>query len=99
MSRSYKKNPIYIDGRTPTPKRNKRQANKRIRHSKIILPNGNAYKKVFETYDIHDYISRWTWEDAKFEYFHPDMYGIVWQEDYPTLKDFYKYWRKYYFSK
>ena len=44
MSRSYKKNPIYTDGRTPTPKRNKRHANKRIRHNKIILPNGKAYK-------------------------------------------------------
>ena len=49
MSRSYKQNPIYTDWRTPTPKRNKRHANKKIRRSKIILPNGNAYKKVKRT--------------------------------------------------
>lgn len=98
MSRSYKKNPIYTDGRTPTPKKNKRIANKRVRKS-LNLPNGNAYKKVFETYDIHDYISRWTWENAKFEYSHPDRHGFAWQEKYSTLKDFYRYWQKYYFSK
>lgn len=98
MSRSYKKNNIYTDGRTPTPKYMKRLANKKVRRSRK-LPNGKAYKKVFETYDIHDYVSRWTWEDAKFEYFHPDSNGNLWQDDYPTLKDFYKYWRRYYFSK
>ena len=98
MSRSYKKNPIITDGRTPTVKRMKRIANKKVRHTKN-LPNGKSYKKVFETYDIHDYISRWTWEEAKLAYFHFDPNGINWQKDYPTLKDFYKYWRKYYFSK
>ena len=98
MSRCYKKNPIITDGRTPTVKRMKRIANKKVRHTKN-LPNGKSYKKVFETYDIHDYISRWTWEEAKLAYFHFDPNGINWQEDYPTLKDFYKYWRKYYFSK
>ena len=29
MSRSYKKNPIYTDGRTPTPKKSKKYANKK----------------------------------------------------------------------
>lgn len=98
MSRSYKKNPIYTDGRTPTPKRVKAIANDKVKHTKN-LPNGCAYKKVFETYDIHDYISRWSWEEAKFAYFHPNPYGINWQDDYPTLKDFYRYWKKYYHSK
>lgn len=98
MSRSYKKNPIITDGRTPTVKRMKRIANKKVRHTKN-LPNGKSYKKVFETYNIHDYISRWTWEEAKMAYFHFDPNGINWQKDYLTLKDFYKYWQKYYFSK
>ena len=98
MSRSYKKYPCSKDGGPTRVKFTKREANKKVRRTDNI-PSGKSYRRVFEPYDIHDYISRWTWEDAKFEYFHPDMYGIVWQEDYPTLKDFYKYWRKYYFSK
>ena len=98
MSRSYKKNPVYSDGRTPTPKKIKRIANKKVRHTKN-LADGKAYKKVFESWDIHDYISRWTWEDAKFKYFHPNLHGINWQEDYPTLKDFYKYWIKFHRNK
>lgn len=98
MSHSYKKNPIYTDGRTPTPKKMKHVANKKVKHNETSL-KGKGYKKIFCSYDIHDYKSRWTWEEAKFSYFHQDPNGINWQEDYPTLKSFYRYWRKYYFNK
>jgi len=50
MSRSYKKFPGHCD-RCPFMKA---KANEKIRHTKNV-PNGMAYKKFFESYNIHDY--------------------------------------------
>lgn len=59
MSRSYKKSPVFTDGSAGSTKRSKRFANKKVRHTDFDdLPRkGNGYKKVFESYDIHDYIT------------------------------------------
>lgn len=93
MSRSVKKHPVVTDGRGGQ-KWPKRQANKKVRRYKKGLSDGKAYKKLFCSWEIHDYISRWSWEEAKWEYEHsPSPYLL---EKYPTLKDFYKYWSKYY---
>lgn len=92
MSRSYKKNPIYTDGSAGSTKRNKRVANHVIRHLDFDeLPLvGKAYRKFFCSYNIHDFISRWTWREA-----------VQWwetseraQKMYPTKKDLYRYWMK-----
>lgn len=91
MSRSYKKNPVYTDGRNGQ-KKAKRRANHIVRQANIEeLPlKGNAYKKMSESWEIHDYISRWTWEEALDWYNkHPDQYS-----EYPTEKEFYRYWYK-----
>lgn len=101
MSRSYKKNPIYTDGRTPTPKKSKKYANKKVKHTSN-LPNGKAYKKVYESYDIHDYVSRWTWEEAKEWYLRKSQieeWTHYLKKQYPTLKLFYRYWKKTFKSK
>lgn len=93
MSRSYKKHPFTTDGSPRTTKEKKKFANKKIRHTKDI-PNGSAFKKISESWDIHDYISRWTWEEAKsFWESEEDEYL---KKQYPTLKDFYRYWLKYF---
>lgn len=62
ISRSYKHNPVYTDGHAGSTKESKRFANKKVRHTDFDeLPRkGNGYKKVFESYDIHDYISYYT---------------------------------------
>ena len=52
MSRSFKKHPGNCD-RSPFMKA---KANEKVRHHKD-LPDGSGYKKVFESYDIHDYKS------------------------------------------
>ena len=92
MSRSYKRNPIYTDGSAGGTKRQKRFANKKVRRTPFEdLPLvGKAYRKVFCSYDIHDFISWWTWKDA-----------LKWwdtseraREIYPTQKDLYRYWLK-----
>lgn len=60
MSRSYKKVPIVKSG-----KRNnkmKRIANRSIRQKD--LPNGSAYKKAFESYNISDWKFRF-WGDLE----------------------------------
>ncbi len=56
MSRSYKKTPICTCGGNlgGTRKYWKRQANKRLRKSKVTGKKSN-YKKVYESWNIRDY--------------------------------------------
>ena len=94
MSRSYKKNPIANDSRRKSTKRNKQLANKKIRKINNI-PNGNAYKKFSESYDIRDFSIRDTWEEAKDRYEKDKYFYSEWTvRHYPTLKDFYRFWFK-----
>lgn len=91
MSRSYKKNPYYTDGSPGTTQESKKFANKKVRNTEDI-PNGGAYKKVSESWDIHDFVDRWTWEEAKALWERGDNQYL--RDCYPTLKDFYRYWLK-----
>ena len=68
MSRSYKHSPYSTDGHRRTTKASKRYANAVVRHYKKGLPNGKAYKKLYCSYDIHDWINRWSWLEAKNAY-------------------------------
>ena len=53
MSRSYKRNPVY---KPPAKKCNKRAASKMVRKcNTMLVQKGNAYRKLFESWDIHDY--------------------------------------------
>lgn len=51
MSRSYKKHTCF----KYNIKREKRAANKRVRKCNFCIPSGNAYKKIYQQYDISDY--------------------------------------------
>ena len=51
MSRSYKKHTCF----KYNIKREKRAANKRVRKNSLGIPSGNAYKKIYQQYDICDY--------------------------------------------
>jgi len=92
MSRSYKKTPWATDGRNGR-KSWKRIANKTIRKYKNEIKKGKAYKKLYCSYNIHDYKSRWPWEEAKFKFEENVLYNF---KSYKTLKEFYSYWHKYY---
>ena len=94
MSRSYKKHPYYTDGKEGSTAITKRFANKTVRRYKHKLANGKAYKRLFCSWDIHDYIIRWSWLEAKEEY-ERDLVDL-WKKKYPTLKEFYRYWSKKY---
>lgn len=95
MSRSYKKHPWYTDGKNGQVK-SKRFANKAVRNYKGKISNGSFYKRIFCSYEIHDYISRWSWNEAKQDY-EKNAWGIY--DNFLTLKDFYRYWIKHYRSK
>ena len=89
MSRSYKKHPYVKD---PADKRMKRYANKKVRHTKDI-PNGKAYKKVFNSWAISDYQWIWTKEDAIREYKNAKNYSYT-KRHFETLEKYLIYWEK-----
>ena len=94
MSRSYKHNPVYTDYCRKTTKIMKRYASHKIRRT-LDIPNGKAYRKFYNSWDIHDYISYWPQECAidiynRFQ----SLYGDQTLEEYIN-----KVWKKYYFRK
>ena len=94
MSRSYKHTPVYSDYSRKSTKQAKRRASHKIRRS-FNVPNGNAYRKFSDPWDIHDYISYWTKEDATNIYMRfQNLYGDQTLEEYIN-----KVWKKYYFRK
>lgn len=56
MSKTYHKFLSFKDNQRGFAKFDKRNANKQVRKFKKYLPNGNKYKHLFQTYDIHDFI-------------------------------------------
>ena len=99
MSRSYKKSPICSD-RPNGAKYWKRIGNKKARKSKDNFPKGRKYRRVYNSWEIHDYISRWTKKEALEYYNHAGyFYNGKWYcaFDFKDEKEFLnKYWKKYY---
>ena len=62
MSRSYKHTPIVTDSSKHGAKWSKRQANHKVRHT-FDVPNGKAYRKVYNPWNIRDYI----WYETKLD--------------------------------
>ena len=64
MSRSYKKNPV-MKSESKAKRFWKKEANKKVRHTKDV-PNGREFKKIGDTYNINDYVSKsYTKKDVK----------------------------------
>lgn len=101
MSRSYRKNPILKDGGRSS-KKNKQLANRKVRRelnrdvSEESLSKVQP-KKMYESYDVNDWISRYTKEEAEADYYNRNrLHGEWFYEKYPTLEDWLKYWEKTY---
>lgn len=94
MSRSYKKHPYYTDGKAKETVKSKRFANKAVRNYKNKIANGNAYKHLFCSYEIHDFINRRTWLETKKDYENPE--NIYLKSKFPNQKELYRYWSKYF---
>ena len=97
MSRSYKKTPYCGDNKG---KNKKRFANSKLRtklkNHDFILPNGGAYKKVYESWDICDFYWITSWK----EYW--NICIRIWHQyggDYPDKKQEYRYWLHHYRNK
>lgn len=98
MSRSYKKNPIHTD-RPNGAKYWKNLANKKVRKSNEEFPKGKKYRRLFNPWEIHDYISYW----GKLQALNYFEHGGFWRKgewipsfDYKTKKEFLNdYWEKY----
>ena len=67
----------------------KRWANKKVRQYKDQLPNGNSYKKLFQTWNICDFYSSITW----FEWQEICKHGNWWQK--PSKHIFYEWYNAY----
>ena len=94
MSRSYKHTPVYSDYSRKATKYWKNQAVRKVRRS-FDVPDGKAYRKFYQSWRIHDYISYFTKEDAIDRY---NRYRRVYGEQ--TLEEYLlKVWKKYYFRK
>lgn len=66
MSKSFKKTPIVKDWNTSTKYR-KQQANRRVRRTKNV-PNGKAYRRYTNPYDIYEDVSRYSIHDWRVAY-------------------------------
>lgn len=104
MSRSRRKHPVSTDGSPRTTKEMKRIANSKVRKSKGKF-NGGSYKKLFCSYDIHDYISRYSKYEAIEKWFEEEadiLNGIIpfrysLHNKYKTLKNYLnRGWAKWY---
>ena len=95
MSRSYKKNPIYTD-RPDGAKYWKRLANKKVRKENIHFLKGKKYKRLFNSWEIHDYIFYWDKKQALKDF---KRYRYL-KEDYKNEEEFLnKHWKKYQYRK
>ena len=95
MSRSYKKNPIYTD-RPNGAKYWKRLANKKVRKENIHFLKGKKYKRLFNSWEIHDYICYWD----KFQALKDFRRYRYLKKDYKNEEEFLnKHWGKYQYRK
>ena len=95
MSRSRKKNPITKDHWGG--KFGKRMASKAVRRSKDFSLSGGEYKKIYESWNINDYISYYSKEDAIKDWYDEEAEHCKYQhlhKKYGTLERWLKAWEK-----
>lgn len=98
MSRSYRKTPILKDGGRSS-KYNKQLANRHIRRKanrdvySDHIGSNSFYKKMYESWEINDYISRYTLDEAIKDYDRLKKYEWFY-EQYPTLEEWIIHYKK-----
>lgn len=101
MSRSYKKNPVAKE--TGDKKSRKQIANRTVRRRIKYdedMPARLQHKKMTESWDITDFKTRMTREEAIAWYNDDSVRKPEWFKKHcPTLKAWLKYWEKWYVRK
>lgn len=72
MSRSYKKRPYHQDkygAKSSANRYRDRKISRSVRHYKGTIPNGCAYKKLYDRWIFNDRISYWPFDSDTLEYF------------------------------
>ena len=101
MSRSYKKNPIVTDHHRRSTRVSKRFASKAFRNRigrEDEMAARPQHKKYFSSYNICDYKTRLTKDEAIEWYYNRDNNPYFYKR-YPTLKAWLNYWEKCYIRK
>lgn len=107
MSRSYKKNPFVKDN-NKNSKLAKQHANRLFRRCsserELIAGKSGLHRKYTESWNIHDYVSRWTKAEAESDWEHEELLiksgksydksTILWHRVYRTKERFMNYWAK-----
>lgn len=99
MSKSYKKTPGAGDTKGKTSKRiaNHKVRQELKRNLNALPKKGNKYKKIYESWDICDYFSIYSWERY---WNHQWKWWYAWRRFYgepePNREKAYQDWCKYY---
>ena len=105
MSRSYKKHPVTKDNQRGGARFGKRRSVHRLRRVPIDVELPTRQRKFFtkyfsDMYEIHDFISYWSWEEA-LEWFEKicaeDALNIFFGRDRKqirTVEEFHDWWVK-----
>ena len=108
ISRSFKRHPVSKDNQRGGAQYAKRRSAHRSRNLPVesedgetLMSSRSAFKKIFrDQYDIHDYVYRWSKEQAIAEYEemmrspNPEEYQYYWAKNFTTLESFLNYWEK-----
>lgn len=93
MSRSFKKNPIAKD--IGFAQAGKTYANRRVRRNDDSAASRGMYKKIYNSWAIHDYISYCSKEQAIAQYRKRENEEYF-RKYFPTLESFLECWEKGY---
>ncbi|QUH21925.1 hypothetical protein [Alkaliphilus sp. B6464] len=63
MSRSFKRTPVMKTGAQGSRKFSKRESNKKVRRYNNVITNGKAYRKLYNSWNIYDYIFYVPWSN------------------------------------
>lgn len=100
MSKSYRHTPVVKDN-SKGASNDKRIAAQRLRaipvdseESQILASSPSSYKKINgDSWDIHDYVLRWTREEAINEYKEAELRQYKsFLSSFPTLENYLNYW-------
>jgi len=97
MSKTYRKVISFNDGQTSGTKWAQRQANKKVRRTKDV-PNGRAYKKLYDSWNIRDFKSNFYTEREAREYIE-DSWFSTWKGDFHKVWKYKGFQKKKLFSR